>query len=89
MSYVPDETVLGNPGFFGFIGKAVKAVVGVAGKVIGAVSGGGSVTVAPPQVVVQTPAPTVSLPSSVPKWVLPVAIGGGALVLVLLLAKRR
>ena len=82
MSYVPDETVLGNPGFFGFIGKAIKSVVGVAGSIVGISQK--AAAPAPTQVVVQAPAPAAV--GATPKWLLPVAIGGGALVLVLLVS---
>lgn len=87
--YVPNNAVLGNPGFFGFIGKAVKAVAGVVSSVVGGVSKGGTVQVAPPQVILQTPAPQVQLgKGEMPPWVLPVAVGGGALLLVMLMRKR-
>jgi len=53
--YVPDETVLGNPGVFGFISKAVKGVAKVVGGALGISQA--KVTIPAPQItIVPTPA---------------------------------
>lgn len=88
MAYVPDDSVLGNPGLFGFIGKAVKTVAGVVSGVVKGVAGGGTVQVAPPQVIIQSPPPQVQLGSGMPSWILPAAIAGGAFLLVTLVKRR-
>lgn len=80
--YVPDDKTLGNPGIFGFIGKAVTTVANVLT---------GKQTIKIPQV----PAPTVNVqlpPGSVPQvpsWLLPVGIGVAALVLLPMLTRGR
>jgi len=89
MAYVPDDAVLGNPGLFGFIGKAVSSVARVAVGIVKGVSGGGSVQIAPPQVIIQSPAPQMQLPGSMPSWILPVAAIGGGLLLVVLMGRRK
>ena len=79
--YVQDEHVLGNPGVFGFIGKAIQTV----GNVL---TGKTSVkiptlpTISP---TVQLEIPPGSIPT-IPKWALPVGIG---VVALLLLKSRR
>ena len=82
--YVPDESVLGNPGVFGFIGKAVKAV----GSALGISSV--KINLPTPQVSV-TPTPAAAQAAAVgaiqglPSWAIPAAIGGLGLVLLLTL----
>lgn len=83
--YVQDEHVLGNPGVFGFIGKAVTTVGDVlTGKTpIKLPTLPSSIQ---PQIIVQSPAPQVQLPTlpAMPPWLLPVGLG---LVAVLVLPK--
>jgi hypothetical protein len=90
VSYCPDESVLGNPGVFGFIESAVSKVGAAIGGVVKSVTGGQPIEVKfpgipQPQIVVQSPPPQVKLPEG---WLMPALIGGGFL-LVLLLGKRR
>ena len=84
--YVPDETVLGNPGVFGFISKAVKGVAKVVGGALGISQA--KVTIPAPQItIVPTPAAAqaaaVGAVQGLPGWVIPAAAAGLGLVLLL------
>lgn len=86
--YVPDEGVLGNPGVFGFIGDAVKKI----GSVLGISSV--KVSLPSPQVTVTPTAGAMQAAAAgavagLPGWVIPAAIGGLGLVLVLTMRGRR
>lgn len=90
MTYVPDETVLGNPGIFGFIRKAVGTVAKVVGGAIGISQA--KITIPAPQVTIVPTAAAAQAAATgaiqgLPRWAIPVGIG--ALGLVLLLSMRR
>lgn len=90
--YVPDEQVLGDPGFFGFLGKAAKKVAGVVGGVLGIQTA--KVSVPAPQItIVPTPAAAQSALTGavqdLPPWVIPGLAVGAAVVLALTLSRRR
>ncbi len=78
--YVPDDQALGNPGVFGFLKKAVSTV----GKVL---TGQQTIKLPTPQVIVQSPAPQVQLPT-MPPWLLPVGLGAVALLVLVPLLTR-
>jgi hypothetical protein len=77
--YVQDEHVLGNPGVFGFIGKAIQTV----GKVLTGQTTVKLPTVPTPQVNVELPPGSVP---TLPSWAIPVGLG---LVALLILKPRR
>jgi len=89
--YVPDDSVLGNPGVFGFISKAVKGVAKVVGGALG-IQGvpkisipAPVITIVPTQAAAQAAAQgavTTAL-QRIPPWVLPAAAIGLAAILIL------
>lgn len=68
--YVPDDVTLGNPGIFGFIGKAISTV----GKALTGEGGAIKVTVGPVSDMGQLHPPTG--PAPMPQFQLP---GGGSI----------
>jgi hypothetical protein len=85
--YVQDENVLGNPGVFGFIGKAITTVGNVlTGKT--PIKLPTLPTSIQPQIIVQSPAPQVQIPA-MPPWLLPVGLGAVALFILVPMLKRR
>ncbi len=78
--YVPDDLTLGNPGIFGFIGKAVSTV----GKALNLkVSVGPTPTPPPPP----APMPQFSLPGGGPSLAT-LGLIGGAIVLGMMFSGR-
>lgn len=77
--YVPDDVTLGNPGIFGFIGKAISTV----GKALTGEGGPIKVTVGPVQPAAPAPAPMpqFTLPGGQGVSMATIGLIGGALLL--------